>query len=170
MTASRRHLEWFLIAVVATSCQALQSTDTVLPKPADLVTDRAGILSSDEIDRLTHDLQELERAGLAQAVIDIESALPPGEVLEKLTLRSANAWGIGRKGVNDGLVIFVFMQDRKLRIEIGRGLESAISNAAAKTIVDEQLTPAFRQRNYADGLVKAIRELRELLLRRSHGG
>src|SRR3954453_9107194 len=168
MTASRRHLEWFLIAIVAMSCQALQSTDTVLPKPADLITDRAGILSRDEIDRLTNDLQELGRAGLAQAVIYIDSALPPGEVLEKLTLRSANAWGIGRKGVNDGLVIFVFMQDRKIRIEIGRGLESAISNADAKSIIDEQMTPAFRQRKYADGLAHAIRELRTLLLRRGH--
>ena len=131
---------------------------------------RGDIVSGTSIHRHRASEARQTRAGLAQAVIDIESALPPGEVLEKLTLRSANAWGIGRKGVNDGLVIFVFMQDRKLRIEIGRGLESAISNAAAKTIVDEQLTPAFRQRKYADGLAKAIRELRELLLRRSHGG
>lgn len=164
--SSRRYFEWLLVTVVAISCQALQPADVVLPKPERLVTDRAGILSSDEIERLTKDLHELDRAGLARAVIYIDSALPLAEELEKLTLRSANAWGLGRKGVNDGLAIFVFVADRKIRIELGRGLEDAISDADARSIIDEQMSPAFRRGKYADGFTQAIREIRERLRQR----
>jgi uncharacterized protein len=166
MMSSRRTLQWIFVTTVAISCRALPSTDATLPKPTHRVTDRAGILSVDEIDTLTNDLQELERAGLARAVIYIDSALPPGEGLEELTLRSTNAWGVGRKGIDDGLAIFVFVKDRKIRIEIGRGLESAISNENAKSIIDEQMAPAFRRGNYAEGLISAIREIRELLRHR----
>ena len=127
-----------------------------------LVAGRHGV-SVDEIAGLTKELEKLDRAGLARGIIDIEPALPPGAVLEDLTLRSANAWGVGRKDVNDGLVIFVFMADHKIRIELGRGLEAAISNAQAKSIVDEQMTPAFRQGKYAEGLTQAIHDIGELL-------
>jgi uncharacterized protein len=160
----RRSLQWFLV-VVAISCQATASTKPILPKPAELVTDHAGVLSDLEIETLTNELQRLEQDGLAQAIIYIDSSLPRGEVMEELTLRSANAWGVGRKGVDDGLVIFVFMSDRRMRIELGSGLSKAISDADAKSIIDEQLTPAFRQRKFADGLTAAIHRVRELLRR-----
>lgn len=166
MLSPRRSLEWLLVTVVALSCQALQPTGAVLPKPEHLVTDRAGILSADERDRLTKDLQELDRAHLAQAVIYIDSAVPPAGVLEDVTLRSVNAWGLGRKDVNDGLAIFVFVADRKIRIELGLGLEDAISDEAAKSIIDEEMSPAFRRGEYAEGLTQAIRRIRELLRHR----
>jgi uncharacterized protein len=159
MMSSRRYVQWFLVIGVAIACQA----DAILPKPTELVTDRAGILSPAEIDALAKDLKELEDAGLAQAIIYIDSALPPGAVMEDLTLRSVNQWGVGRKGVDDGLALFVFVSDRRIRIEVGRGLEEAISDADAKSIIDEQLSPAFRQGQYADGLAQAIRRIRELL-------
>ena len=65
MMSPQRLVAWFLVTMVAISCQALQPADAVLPKPTQLVTDRAGVLSADEIQRLTKDLQELEQAGLA---------------------------------------------------------------------------------------------------------
>lgn len=123
------------------------------------------MLSHAEIETLTNELQSLEQDGLAQALIYIDSGLAPGEDMEALTLRSANAWGIGRKGVDDGVVIFVFMSDRRMRIELGRGLAEVISNADAKAIIDEQLTPAFRRREFAGGLTDALHKIRELLAR-----
>lgn len=156
-----RRLLWLLVAIV--TCQAAQA---ILPKPTHPVTDRAGILSADEIAGLTKELEKLDKAGLARAIIDIEPALPPGAVLEDLTLRSANAWDVRHKDVNDGLVIFLFMADHKIRIELGRGLEAAISDAQAKSIVDDHMAPAFRQGKYAEGLTQAIHDIGKLL--RSH--
>jgi uncharacterized protein len=119
-----------------------------------------------EIETLTKDLEELEQSGLAQAIIYIDSSLPAGAVLEELTPQSANAWGVGRKGADDGLATFIFVKDRRMRIEVGRGLEKAISNDDAKSIIDEQLRPAFRQGRFADGLTQAIGSIRDLLRHR----
>src|SRR5215217_5484629 len=78
MMSSRRCVSWFLAAVVAISSQAAPRAETVLQRPTELVTDRAGVLSATEIETLTNDLQELEQSGLAQAIIYIDSSLPPG--------------------------------------------------------------------------------------------
>jgi uncharacterized protein len=166
MMSSRRYAPWFLAAFVAISSQAAPRTETALQRPTELVTDRAGVLSATEIETLTNDLEELEQSGLAQAIIYIDSSLPPGAVLEELTLQSANAWGVGRKGADDGVAIFIFVKDRRMRIEVGRGLEKAISDDDAKSIIDEQLRPAFRQDRFADGLTQAIGRIRDLLRHR----
>jgi uncharacterized protein len=118
------------------------------------------------METLTKDLEELDRSGLAQAIIYIDSSLPPGAVLEELTLESANAWGIGRKGADDGVAIFIFVKDRRMRIEVGRGLEKALPDDDAQSIIDEQLRPALRQGRFADGLTQAIRSIRDLLRHR----
>lgn len=166
MMSSRTHVPWFLAAFVAIASQAAPPGEAVLSKPTELVTDRAGVLSPAEIETLTKDLEELEQSGLAQAIIYIDSSLPAGAVLEELTLQSANAWGVRRKGADDGVAIFIFVKDRRMRIEVGRGLEKAISNNDAKSIIDEQLRPAFRQGRFADGLTQAIGSIRDLLRHR----
>lgn len=106
---------------------------------------------------LERELAGVEERGLAQMIIYIMPALPEGEVLEELTLRSANAWGIGRKGVDDGVVIFVFVADRKVRIELGYGVEKTISDAAAARVISEQISPSFRRGAYAEGLRNAAK-------------
>ena len=136
---------------------------TPLPRPDRLVTDTAGILSAADVATLEHDLVTAEKQGLAQILIYIAPTLPPGEILEDLTLRSANAWGVGRAGVDDGLVVFVFFQDRKMRIEIGRGLENAISDEAASRIISETIAPLFRRGAYREGLQSGVQELSRLL-------
>jgi uncharacterized membrane protein YgcG len=113
--------------------------------------------------RETRQLAAVERGGLAQMIIYIVPALPVGGVLEELTLRSSRVWGVGRAGVDDGLVIFVFVADRKVRIELGYGLERAISNEAAGRVIAEQIAPSFRRGAYAEGLRNAVQELSRLL-------
>jgi uncharacterized protein len=169
MMSSRRYVPWFLAAFVAISSQAAPRAETALPRPTELVTDRAGVLSDTEIETLTKDLQELEQSGLAQAIIYVDSSLPPGAVLEELTLQSVNAWGVGRKGADDGVAIFIFVKDRRMRIEVGRGLENAISDDDAKSIIDEQLRPALRQGRFADGLTQTIGRIRDLLSTKAGG-
>jgi uncharacterized protein len=127
------------------------------------VTDHAGVLSDAEVHRLTAELQLLEKDHLAQAIIYIEPLLPSDQVMERLTLRCANAWGIGHKETNDGIAILVFVRDRKVRIELGYGMERAISNQAAKSVIDEQMAPAFRDCDDASGVHQALVRIRTLL-------
>ena len=79
-------------------------------------------------------------------------SLPEGEVLEDFTVRTAQAWRAGEKKLDNGAVLFVFVKDRKLRIEVGYGLEGALPDALARRIIDQEIVPAFRAGNPAAGL------------------
>lgn len=151
-----------VILILMLSVSALHA-GTTLPKPKTIVTDGAGILTKEEVASLTADLQGLRTRGLAQALIYIVPALPPGEVMEDVTLRSANSWGVGDRMRDDGVVIFVFMANRKVRIELGLGLETKITDANASRVIRETIVPAFKREAYAAGLHDAIVEIARLL-------
>ncbi|HJQ38130.1 MAG TPA: erythromycin esterase family protein [Thermoanaerobaculia bacterium] len=146
---------------------ALASHAATLPKPERPVTDKAGILSGNELALLEEKAAALEKAKLAQLVIYLVPELPEGAVLETLTLDSVNEWGVGRKDVNDGLAIFAFLKDRRLRIEVGLGLEQVITDEIAARVIQEQLAPAFRAEKYGEGLSAAVDELTRVL--ETHG-
>jgi TonB family protein len=150
------------IAILALTMVSLSAQE--LPKPTRWVFDTASVLGAEESARLEARLQRLRASGTAEALIYIAPSLPEQTVLEDLTLRSVNAWGVGDAATDNGIALFAFIRDRKLRIEVGRGLEARISDAAAKSIIDEQIAPAFRAGNYAAGLTAAIDRI-ELLIR-----
>ena len=79
-----------------------------------------------------------------------------GESLEDYSIRLAQQWRIGRKGLDNGLILLVFVEDRKLRFEVGYGLESAVPDAVAGQIIREVIAPRFRERRYAAGLEDAV--------------
>ena len=132
-----------------------------LPKPTGTVSDFAGVLSIEEEEQLARELKAIEDD--AQMIIYLAPSLPDGGRLEDLTLDAVNIWGIGRKDADDGLAIFAFMKERKVRIEVGLGLEKKITDDAAKALIDEQIAPAVRQQQYAKGLSAAIAKVRTLL-------
>jgi uncharacterized protein len=140
---------------------------TILPRPDRLVTDSAGVLSAEDISALERELLDVKQRRLAEMLIYIVPSLPPGEILEDLTLRSVNAWGVGSADSDNGLVIFVFITERLVRIELGFGLESAISNRAAARVIAENIAPSFRRKAYREGLHSAVQELSRLLNRRN---
>jgi uncharacterized protein len=78
-----------------------------------------------------------------------------GESLEDVSIRLAERWRIGRKGLDDGVILVVFVQDRKVRLEVGYGLEGRLPDADADRIIREEIAPSFRQGHYAEGLQKA---------------
>ncbi|MBI4247729.1 MAG: TPM domain-containing protein, partial [Candidatus Rokubacteria bacterium] len=99
-------------------------------------------------------LADRERATGAQMVIAVFPSLE-GESLEDFSVRLAERWRIGQKGLDNGVILLVFVQDRKLRFEIGYGLEGAVPDAVAGQIIREVLGPHFRDRRYAAGLEAA---------------
>jgi uncharacterized protein len=103
-------------------------------------------------------LAEGERATGAQVVMAIFPSLE-GESLEDFSIRLAEKWRIGRKALDDGAIVLVFLQDRKMRIEVGYGLEGAIPDAEASRIIREAIAPRFREGRYEAGLEAAARAL-----------
>lgn len=82
-----------------------------------------------------------------------------GESLEDYSIRLAERWRIGAKGLDNGVILLVFVQDRQIRLEVGYGLESVIPDAVASRIIGEVIAPRFREGRYAAGLEDATREV-----------
>jgi hypothetical protein len=136
-----------LLAAAGAWAQPLQ------PVPA-LVTpviDTTGTLQAPQKAALEAKLSALEAAKGSQVVLLMVPTTAPEDIASYAN-RIGNAWKIGRKGVGDGVLLVVAKDDRKVRIEVAKTLEGAIPDLAAKQIIDEALTPRFKQGDYAGGL------------------
>ncbi len=134
------------------------------PKPARWVTDEAGVLSPQVAAAIDQKLAAFEKQQGSQVLVAIFRRLPPDEALEDWTQRVAESWGAGRKKEDDGVVLFAFVDDRALRIEVGYGLEGALTDLESKVILDQVLIPHLRQGDWdggmtaaTDAILKAIR-------------
>ena len=123
--------------------------------PTDRVTDYASLLSAADRGRLEALLAERERATGVQMVIAIFRSLD-GENLEDFSIRLSQQWRIGQKGLDNGVILLVFVQDRKVRLEVGYGLEPVVTDAVSGRIIREVIAPRFREGRYAAGLEDAV--------------
>ncbi len=140
-----------LIGLAAGAARALE----VPPRPLGRVSDFAGLLSPGERARIEQRLEEIERATSNQFVVAIFPSLE-GESLEDFSIRLAEAWKIGQAGRDNGVILLIFLKERKIRIEVGYGLEGAIPDAVAGRIIRNVIAPRFRQADYVGGLLAAI--------------
>ena len=113
------------------------------------------MLSAAERQRLETTLAERERSTGVQMVIAIFRSLE-GESLEDYSMRLAQQWRIGQKGLDNGLILLVFVQDRKVRVEVGYGLEPTITDVVASQIIRQSIAPRFREGRYGAGLEAAV--------------
>ena len=97
------------------------------------------------------------KRGSQMAVLMLPSTKP--EEIEQYSIRVAEAWKIGRKKVDDGLILVVAKDDRRLRIEVGYGLEGAIPDSVAKRVIDERITPRFRDGDFYGGVRDGVDQL-----------
>src|SRR4051812_46438307 len=129
--------------------------DVAVPPLTGRVVDKTGTLSSGDIATLDQTLKNFEaRKGSQVAVLIVPTTQP--ETIEQYSLRVAEAWKIGRKKIDDGAILVVAKDDRKLRIEVGYGLEGALTDVTAKRIVDEVITPKFRSGDFAGGISDGV--------------
>ncbi|KAB2895876.1 MAG: YgcG family protein, partial [Dokdonella sp.] len=119
------------------------------------VTDLTGTLDAARTQALEQRLAELERAKGAQLAVLIVPTTQPEDIAQ-YGIRVGDAWRLGRKEVDDGVILIVAKNDRRVRIEVGTGLEGAIPDAAAARIIREYITPRFRDGDYAGGIDAAV--------------
>ncbi len=126
-----------------------------VPPLSGRVVDQTGTLSAGDIDSLTQTLKDLEtRKGSQVAVLIVPTT--DGEAIEQFSLRVAEAWKIGRKKVDDGALLVIAKNDRRLRIEVGYGLEGALTDATTKRIIDEDITPKFKANDFGGGVAAGV--------------
>ena len=119
------------------------------------MVDQTGTLAAGDIASLTQTLKDLEtRKGSQIAVLIVPTT--DGEAIEQYSLRVAEAWKIGRKKIDDGALLVIAKNDRRLRIEVGYGLEGALTDATTKRIIDEDITPKFKAGDFAGGVSAGV--------------
>jgi uncharacterized protein len=137
------------------------SADVPVPALKARVTDLTGTLNAQQKSELEGRIAAYEtRRGSQIAVLLLPTTKP--EEIEQYSIRVAEAWKIGRKGVDDGLILIVAKDDRRLRIEVGYGLEGAIPDAIAKRVIEERITPRFRDGDFYGGVRDGVDQLIKL--------
>jgi len=125
--------------------------EVAVPPLTGRVVDQTGTLSGGDVASLTQTLQSLEaRKGSQIAVLIVPTT--DGEAIEQFSLRVAEAWKIGRKKIDDGALLVIAKNDHHLRIEVGYGLEGALTDATTRRIIDEVITPRFKAGDFAGGI------------------
>ena len=134
---------------------AVAGAQVPVPPLAGRVTDRTATLTDEQKSALEQTLRSFEaRKGSQVAVLIVPSTAP--ETIEQYALRVAEQWKPGRKNVDDGALLVVAKDDRTLRIEVGYGLEGALTDAACKRIISEIIVPRFRQGDYYGGIAAGV--------------
>jgi uncharacterized protein len=153
VSVSPRLRVWIAALFLGAQAYALE----VPPPPTQWITDRAGILSGSAAAALNEKLRAFEQRSGAQFIIYIFPSLE-GDSLEDFTIRAAERWKVGQKKYDNGLILFVFVKDRKTRIEVGYGLEPTITDLKASRAL-RTLAPYFQRGDYAGGLNAAADQL-----------
>jgi uncharacterized protein len=141
-----------LIFVAVTS----QAAEVIPPKPAGYFNDYAGVVSKEAALRFNEQLAKFERETSNQLVVAIWETMPSQSSIEDFTERTFQAWAVGQKGRNNGAVLFVFVKDRRMRIQPGYGLEGALPDFTCDQIIRNGIAPHFREGDYEGGLATGI--------------
>ncbi|MCX6212108.1 MAG: TPM domain-containing protein [Bacteroidetes bacterium] len=147
----------FIIAVFSFTSAVAQNV-IEKPNPPVLVTDLAGVLSPEQKQALESKLVAIDDSSSNQIAVVILPTLE-GNPIEEYATKLFRTWGIGNKKTNNGILLLIAIQDKKIRIEVGYGLEGAIPDITANSIIDNDIKPAFRQQAYYEGIDQATDDI-----------
>jgi uncharacterized protein len=157
LAGSWMHRAAAVLASVALLCAGAAPAQGLVEVPAlrSPVTDLTGTLTPDQAAALEAKLRSFEQARGSQVAVLIVSTTQP-EAIEQYAIRVADAWKLGRQGVDDGAILIVAKDDRRLRVEVGYGLEGALPDATANRIIDEVIVPRFREGDFYGGISAGV--------------
>lgn len=150
-----------MIAVLCTSGEA--SAEPKFPPLTGRIVDEARILSADDRAQIEATLQELEGKSSDQIVVYTAPSLQ-GYEIEDFGYRLGRFWKIGQAGMNNGILLIVAPNERKVRIEVGRGLEPLMTDALSSSIIQNTILPGFRRGDFPGGIRAGVRDIKDVLL------
>jgi uncharacterized protein len=154
MIINLRHTVGIILLLFITTLYA----EVAIPNLSQRVTDLTGTLTAEQIAALESKLADFEtKKGSQIAVLILPTTQP--EDIAAYSIRVADAWKIGRKKVDDGLIMIIAKNDHKSRLEVGRGLEGVIPDAIAKRVLAETMKPHFKTEDYAGGIEAGVTQL-----------
>src|SRR5207244_236924 len=153
---SKNAIHLVLAAVVFLFAINTRAAEVIPPKPDRYFNDYASVVSKEAAQRFNEQLAQFERETSDQVVVAVFPKMQSDSDIADYTQRVAQAWGVGQKERRNGVALFVFVQDRKMFIQVGYGLEGALPDATAFDITDRHIKPLFRNGNYEGGLATGI--------------
>ncbi len=151
-------VEVVLVSAIILFSSSISFAQVPVPPLNARATDLTGTLSLGQRESLEQTLKAFEEKKGSQIAVLIVPTTKPEEI-EQYGIRVAEAWKLGRKGIDDGVLFLVAKNDRKMRIEVGRGLEGAVPDAVAKRIIAEIVTPRFKQGDFEGGIREGVERL-----------
>ena len=152
-----------LVGVACFVVSAAAQTGPTLPVLTSRITDQAGLLSAEDHTAIMAELTALEQKSTDQfAVVTVKSL--DGYPIEDYGYRLGREWGIGQKGKDNGILLIVAPNERKVRIEVGRGLEPVMTDAMSSLIIRNAILPEFRRGNFSAGIRAGVRDIKDVLL------
>jgi len=137
----------------------LFADEVIPPPPSAYFNDYAGVVSSGTAAQLNQTLENFERQSSEQIVVAVFPKMQSDSSIEDYTVRVARSWQVGQKDKNNGAVLFVFVQDHKMFLQVGYGLEGVLPDALCKRIIDEQISPRFRAGDFDGGLTAGVQSI-----------
>lgn len=142
-----------LIALIFLSLPCVSSAE--VPALRGYVNDYASLLSAAAVQELEEELASFERSDSTQIVVLTVPSLE-GQVLEQYAIQVVEAWKIGQKGKDNGALLIVVKDDRKIRIEVGRGLEGVLTDLVSGRIIRNEISPAFKRSDFDAGIAAGV--------------
>lgn len=147
--------------LVALACLVLLpgtmvAAEVIPPAPKQYFNDYAHVVSPATAARLNQTLEQFERDTSDQILVAVYPKMQSDSSIEDYTVRVAQSWKVGQKARDNGAVLFVFIQDRKMFLQVGYGLEGALPDALAKRIIETEIKPRFRSGDYDGGLSAGV--------------
>ena len=147
-------------AIVVLLCGfRLFAQEIIPPAPAAYFNDYANVVSTGTSAELNKTLEDYERQSSEQIVVAVFPKMQSDSSVEDYTVRVARSWQVGQKDKNNGAVLFVFVQDHKMFLQVGYGLEAVLPDALCKRIIDEQITPRFKAGDFDGGLRAGVQSI-----------
>lgn len=160
--AARVTVAW-LIALLCLATWAPARADPTFPALTGRIVDEAGLIKPEDIAALTDELAALEQKSTDQvAVVTLKSL--QGYPIEDYGYRLGRKWGIGQKDKDNGVLLIVAPNERKVRIEVGRRLEPVLTDAMSKLIIENAILPEFRKGDFSAGIRAGVRDIKDVLL------
>jgi uncharacterized protein len=145
---------WAIVSLIWCCCAS--ASEVIPPAPTHYFNDYASVVSPATANRLNKTLEDFERDTSSQIIVAVFPKMQTDSSIDDYTVRVARAWKVGQKDKNNGAVLFVFVQDHKMFIQVGYGLEGALPDGLCKRIIDQEITPRFKQGDFDGGLSAGV--------------
>jgi uncharacterized protein len=144
------------IALAALLPLAIGAAERIPPAPKKHFNDYARVVAPDAAAALNRKLEDFEKQTSSQILVAVYPKMESDSSIEDYTVRIAEAWKVGQQKRDNGAVLFVFVADRKMFLQVGYGLEGALPDALASQIIQREIMPHFRNNNYTGGLLVGV--------------